>query len=79
MHARAVIPARPAVRQPPGNQINENVVGWYYEKAFEPKYKKDDMSELYPWLFGEQGLYGAMYESCEYPCEIIDGVCVCPD
>jgi hypothetical protein len=63
-----------------GAPINPSVIGWYYQKAFNPKYEPDDMSRRYPWLFGPQGLYGTMVvENCEYPCQVIDGVCVCPE
>ena len=70
---------RGSFEAPPGNPLNPNVVDWYYQKAFEPKYKSDSMSIMYPWLFGSQGLYGGMVtEECEYPCEYIDGACICP-
>ena len=64
-------------RPPPGRTLNPAVVNWYTQHAFEPQYEQDDMSKLYPWLFGGEGLYSNI--KCEYPCQIIDGVCVCPE
>ena len=77
---KMIIPVQP-MRLPPGSApINPNVVGWYYQEAFSLKTKQDNMSKNYPWLFGPEGLYGGMcVEDCEYPCELIDGVCVCPE
>jgi len=70
---------RRAMDVPPGRNINPDIVGWYYQNAFQPKYKQADMSQMYPWLFGRHGLYGSMYtEECRYPCQIINGVCECP-
>jgi len=60
----------------PGAPLNQSVVNWYYDQAFNMKMEEDDMSKRYPWLFGETGLYNV--EKCEYPCQVIDGVCVCP-
>jgi len=61
---------------PPGNPINPNVVGWYYQNAFEVKIEEDDMSKKYPWLFGAKGLYNM---KCRYPCYMENGACVCPE
>ena len=78
---RRVIPLHQnKIAKPPGNPLNQNVINWYYEHSYEPKYEQDDMSKMYPWIFGAQGLYGAMVsEECRYPCQVIDGVCVCPE
>ena len=56
-------------------QLNPTTVNWYRAQAFEPKYKKDTMSEMYPWLFGPEGLYSEM--ECPYPCRVVNGVCDC--
>ena len=74
------IRARPRpveVARPPGNLLNPEVVNWYTANAFEHQYEEDDMSKMYPWLFGERGLYSGI--KCKYPCQVIDGVCVCPE
>ena len=86
--ARGLVPRiqvrvrRPPLRRverrerPPGHSLNPEVVNWYTAHAFEQKYEEDDMSKMYPWLFGAQGLYSGI--KCEYPCQVIGGVCVCP-
>jgi hypothetical protein len=59
------------------------VVNWYAEHAFTLEVKPDEMGELYPWLFGPDGLYGGMavgnVEVCREPCKWIDGACECPE
>ena len=64
-------------RGPPGQRLNPEVVNWYTESAFKPQYEKDDMSKMYPWLFGDEGLYSGV--KCRYPCRMVNGVCVCPE
>ena len=61
--------------RPPGRTINPDVINWYTEQAFEAKYEEDDMSKLYPWLFGSQGLYSGIV--CPYPCRVVNGACDC--
>jgi hypothetical protein len=61
----------------PGGYVNPGVQNWYYQKAFEPKYKKNVISTDYPWLFGPQGLYPAIYDMCPEDC-MVDGMCICP-
>ena len=63
----------------PGAPLHPRVVNFYYDQAFNLKVEEDDMCKKYPWLFGGDGLYGGLYvEKCEFPCQVIDGVCVCP-
>ena len=61
--------------------LNPVAVNWYAEKAFELEAIPDDMSIQAPWLFGPQGLYPTQWvvPKCEPPCEVSDGVCVCPE
>ena len=61
--------------RPPGRTINPAVVNWYAQQSFEPKYEEDDMSKLYPWLFGSEGLYSGIV--CPYPCRVVNGACDC--
>ena len=61
----------------PGHRLNPEVVNWYTANAFEPTYEEDDMSKMYPWLFGDKGLYSGV--KCRYPCRMVNGVCVCPE
>ena len=73
-----VLPVYP-VLPPPGRTLNPVLIGWYYQQAFSDDYEQDEMSKLYPWLFGPQGLYGGMHvPKCDYPCEMKNGVCECP-
>jgi len=60
----------------PGGYVNPGVKNWYYQKSFEPKYKKNVISSAYPWLFGPQGLYPSIYDMCPEDC-MVDGVCIC--
>ncbi len=55
----------------------DNESNFYYQQSFVPRYKKDDMAVMYPWLFGEEGLYSEI--ECEWPCRTINGKCVCPE
>ena len=67
---------RGMARNPIMSQI-DNEANYYYQQSFVPRYKKDDMAVMYPWLFGEEGLYSEI--ECEWPCRTINGKCVCPD
>jgi len=70
-----------AIRLPvtyvPGGYVNPHVQRFYYEQAFEPKFKKSWASTEMPWLFGPDGLYPSLYEECPEECEEIDGICLC--
>ena len=70
-------PAQNLPRPPPGHQINPEITNWYARHSFEVRVEEDDMSKKYPWLFAPGGLYSGI--KCEYPCQVIDGVCVCPE
>ena len=74
-----VLPVYPD-NPPPGRRLNPRLIGWYSQQSFDPPdYEQDEMSKLYPWLFGPQGLYGGMViPKCEYPCKWVDGACECP-
>ena len=61
--------------RPPGRTINPAVINWYAQQSFEPEYEEDDMSKLYPWLFGSEGLYSGIV--CPYPCRVVNGACDC--
>jgi len=76
--ARAQAPRvqRGMARNPIMAQI-DNEANYYYEQSFVPRYKKDDMAVMYPWLFGEEGLYSEI--ECEWPCRTVNGKCVCPE
>ena len=60
----------------PGGYVNPSVQTWYYQKSFEPVYKKSFVSEQYPWLFGPQGLYPDIYD-CPDECIDANGKCTC--
>ena len=55
----------------------EEDAAYYYQQAFVPRYKIDDMAIAYPWLFGEDGLYSGV--ECQWPCRSVNGKCVCPE
>ena len=67
---------RMPVTQVPGGYVNPNVQSWYYQKAFEPEFKKSWASQAYPDLFGADGIYPLAYEQCYEEC-MADGVCWC--
>ena len=59
-----------------GGVINKDVANFYYQKSFEPAFKRSWASESMPWLFGASGIYPMLYSECD--CEDdIDGTCLC--
>ena len=72
-----VVARRDVIVNPPGNPINPEVVRFYHQQSFEPRFVEDDMSKRYPYLFGPKGLYSNI--ACPYPCRVVNGACICPE